>query len=507
MENCIEILRHTSDKFVKYDNFITCRDQLPTRNNHMADWTKAVGLIFDFSYQGFNGYVTVVDYCISKNKIYFTINDSSIVYNLGLKAFKKVGFNEIIRIRYHDYNIGDIVHNKEILEVSHKGKSIIYQYKCVNDGYIGSTTQSNIKKSSGFCPVCMNCVIIEGLNDIPTVAPWMIPYFKGGYHEAKLYGANSKEVVELQCPHCGKTKKTMIINVHQHKGFSCECSDKVTYPEKCMINLLTMLNIDYKYQCGNSVFVWLGDKFHYDFYIPFLDTIIETHGGQHYKETSNKSKWTDLEIIQKRDSYKRDLALSNNIKYYIELDCSKSDIETFKKSVMDSELPILFNFNDDDIDWSRIDELSMRNRNMVKEICLYKEEHPYLTPQEIADKFNITKKGISKYYKIGEKFGWCVYNKEEIRWVSHFHRNTHYLINGHYFYNIEDITNRSIDVFGEKILGHSVDVYMRNLIGDKLFKNKYEVKKVSHKEYLTNNQVYPSYISKKIVDGLLQKYK
>lgn len=504
MNNYIEIFRHISDKDIIYNNYVTCRTEIPTRNNKNIDWVKTIGLIFDFSYQGFNGHLTILDYYYSdtaNSKIGFTINDSKIIYYITIKAFKKVGFKDVIKIRYYDYNIGDIVKNKEILEISHKGKSIIYKYRCLNDGYIGSITQSNIKRNSGYCPVCTNCVIIEGVNDVSTTDPWMIPYFKGGYNEAKLYGANSKEVIEAKCPHCGKYKKIKIIDIHQHKGFACECSDKISYPEKCMINFLTMLNIDYKYQCGNTNFTWLNSKYHYDFYIPHYNIIIETNGGQHYKEVST---WIGLDKVQQNDLYKRNMAISNGIKYYVELDCSESNIGKFKKSVMNSILPNIFNFKEKDIDWNKIDELS--TRNIIKEICLYKEKHPYLTSQEIADNFKITKNGISKYYKIGEKFGWCTYNKEQIRWVSHFHRNTHYLISGYYFYNVEDITARSLDIFGEKILGLSVATYVRQSKGDKLFNNKYDIKQVSHKEYLIKNKSYPSYISKEIVDGLLLKY-
>ena len=323
MENYIEILRHISDKSIEYNNYIACRELIPTRNNNNIDWANTIGLIFDFSYQGFSGYLTIVDYVASNTKLYFTINDSDIIYSLTIKAFKKVGFKEVIRIRYYNYNIGDIIKNKEILEISHKDKCIIYRYKCLNDGYTGSTTQSNMKRNSGFCPVCTNCVIVEGINDIPTTAPWMIPFFQGGYDEDKMYGANSKELIEMKCPHCGKTKVAQIIQVHTNKGFSYECSDKISYPEKCMINLLTMLNIDYKYQCSNAILSWLNEKYYYDFYISFYNMIIETNGGQHYKEVP---KWGDLESIKKRDLYKKDKALSNGIKYYVELDCSESNI-------------------------------------------------------------------------------------------------------------------------------------------------------------------------------------
>ncbi|MEM5599205.1 hypothetical protein AAHB53_28045 [Niallia circulans] len=58
-----------------------------------------------------------------------------------------------------------------------------------------------------------------------------------------------------------------------------KCSDGFSIPEKFMFNLLDYLQVDFDYQ---KVFDWsLGKR--YDFYIPMLNCIIETHGAQHYQ--------------------------------------------------------------------------------------------------------------------------------------------------------------------------------------------------------------------------------
>lgn len=501
MKPHIDIFRHISDKSVKYDNYVASRDILPTCNNNI-EWTKIIGYVFDFSYQGVSGYLTIVDYKLPIT-LYFTINDSDTVYEIGKVAFLKAGFREVIKVHYYDYNVGDIVKNKEILGFAYNGKSIIYQYKCLNDGYIGNIQQSNISRNTGVCPVCLNHEVMIGTNDIPTTDPWMIPYFKGGYDEAKLYVAKSNAVKELQCPHCGKFKRMAISTLYKTKSFSCECSDKIPYPEKCIINLLTILNIDYIYQCGNNTLPWIEGKYLYDFYIPSLNMIIETHGEQHYKEPSKKSKWTSLNVIQERDLYKKNLAFNNNIKHYIILNCSESNIRYLRKSIINSELPTLLQFREEDVDWDKIDQLN--TRNIVKEICIYKNEHPYLTPTELAMKFNVNKATIRSYCIHGEKFGWCNYNKEEIRWVANFHRNTHYCINGHYFYNQDEITARSFDIFGEQLYGSTINYHIRKS-SKSLFKDVYEVRPLTHKEYLTENKEYPSFITEKIILGLQEKY-
>lgn len=502
MKSHIDIFRHISDKSVKYNNYITSRVQLPTRNDNI-EWTKTIGYIFDFSYQGINGYLTIVDYQLPIT-LYFTIDNSDVIYEIGKGAFLKVGFRDIFKIHYYNYNVGDIVKNKEILGFTYNGKSIFYQYKCLNDGYIGNIQQSNISRNTGVCPVCMNHKVMAGINDIPTTDPWMISYFQGGYEEAKLYVASSNEYKELQCPYCGKLKRMAISTLYKTKSFSCECSDKIPYPEKCMINFLTALNIDYTYQCGNNTLSWIEGKYHYDFYVPSLNMIIETHGAQHYKELSKKSKWTSLEIIQERDLYKESLAMFNNIKYYIILNCSESNIEYLKNSIMNSELPALLKFEECDIDWVKIDQLN--TRNIVKEICVYKNEHPYLTPTELAKKFNINKATLRNYCMIGEKFGWCTYNKEEIRWVANFHRNTHYYIDGHYFYNGEDVEARSEEVLGWMICGSAIRNFISSHPKGGLFKWTFEVRPLTHKEYLTENKEYPPFITERIIRGLQEKY-
>ena len=67
--------------------------------------------------------------------------------------------------------------------------------------------ETDILQNHG-CPVCCRNpqIVVKGINDIPTTAPWMIPYFQGGYEEAKLYTFSSSYKINPICPDCGNIK-------------------------------------------------------------------------------------------------------------------------------------------------------------------------------------------------------------------------------------------------------------------------------------------------------------
>ena len=88
------------------------------------------------------------------------------------------------------------------------------------------------------------------------------------------------------------------------------CGDKVSYDEKFLSSILSQLKVDFATQLSKSTFNWC-DKYRYDFYIPSLNMIIETHGIQHYEENKN---WTmSLEEEQENDKIKKELAYQTKL--------------------------------------------------------------------------------------------------------------------------------------------------------------------------------------------------
>ena len=145
----------------------------------------------------------------------------------------------------------------------------------------------------------------------------MIPYFLGGYEEAKQYMANSNKKILMKCPDCGNTKMIKIYQLKQTHSISCPCNDGFSFPEKFFLSLLNQTNLEYEFQ---KKFDWCifynpykNKKMtgRYDFYIKSLNLIIETDGGWHKKDNklSGQSKEESLFIDNEKDK----LALINGI--------------------------------------------------------------------------------------------------------------------------------------------------------------------------------------------------
>ena len=173
-------------------------------------------------------------------------------------------------------------------------------------------------------------------------------------------------------------------------------------PEKFMANILNQLNIMFISQYSTE---WSNNK-RYDFYIPIKNCIIETHGLQHYEHRSfSKNNPKTLEDEQTNDKFKRELALSNGIKHYIELDCRKSELEWIKNSIMQSNLPNILDFKLEDVDWLRLHEDSYKN--LILEVCnLWNEGKRIVEICKIAKKGDTT---IRRYLVKGDEIGWSNY--------------------------------------------------------------------------------------------------
>ena len=102
--------------------------------------------------------------------------------------------------------------------------------------------------------------------------------------------------------------------------------------------------VNYIYQLSKSVFEWVG-KYVYDFYLPDYNCIVETHGGQHYKDVA----WSSSSITNGNDKHKMHLTISNGINSYIQLDCRESTLKFISNSILNNELPKILNIEKDKI--------------------------------------------------------------------------------------------------------------------------------------------------------------
>lgn len=165
--------------------------------------------------------------------------------------------------------------------------------------------------------------------------------------DGELSLATTKQI-KCKCPLC---KTIRIYNGMKNfvlYGFTCpNCSSKISYPNKFVYKFLSQLNVEFQTE---KTFDWSKNK-RYDFYIPSLSCIIEAHGLQHYKD----SLWSTLEYQQNNDNFKEQIALLNDIKNYIQLDCRNSNFKYIKQSILNNDkINNLFNLSK--IDWEKIDK-------------------------------------------------------------------------------------------------------------------------------------------------------
>lgn len=305
---------------------------------------------------------------------------------------------------YYRYNVGDVINGLEILEKQKQTRSNgktqrAYLCKCVVDGYTSVHSEDNLLKGRG-CPVCCGVIIVQGINDINTVAPWLGDLLEHK-EDGSTIGVGSHEKRRFRCPHCGElTKPIAIYNIFYNKHISCKkCGDGISMPEKIMYGLLEQLCVDFDYQ---RTFKWSNRKI-YDFYIKDKNMIIETHGLQHYRTSANGS-WCAPEDIKTNDEFKKKNALNNGICYYIEIDCSKSDplhlIQTYTNTLSE-------HFDLSNVDFDKIVFESSRSFCVKAGDLWNGGDHDI---SSIANKLHLTKQTIKRYLNTLSKIGYLNIN-------------------------------------------------------------------------------------------------
>ena len=188
------------------------------------------------------------------------------------------------------------------------------------------------------------------------------------------------------------------------------CNDRRSYSEKFFICFLDQLCELYDH---NICFDWSDNK-EYDFWLVEHNMIIEANGKQHYQKSFGYSSSRNLIEEQMNDEYKKELALNNGIKDYIEIDCRKSDKEYIKHSILNSLLPTLLLFDKDDIDWDECHRFALKN--IIYNVCIdYKNGFNY---NQLIEKYDKCKNTITDYLKKGSILGWCDYDTDEIRRIT-----------------------------------------------------------------------------------------
>lgn len=418
-------------------------DELPRwetlKNKGSIRWEKCVGYKVHFIYEDIKGWINIVNYDKNTRRIKIIYGDNEDIMLVNHFINCKIG--KILKKHTSEfkYKIGQrIKDDKRDITITaqkytkEKGKR--YKYHCnicefdCNEYY--DTKQKEYKKELWMseyslldnrgCECCCNHILAEGINSIIDTNPEMIPYFQGGYNEAKLYTYGSSQKIIPICPDCGRVKdKSMTIReIYKTNSIGCSCNDKIPYPQKFMLNVLEQLDISFetekkfdwcKYNDFKSNKLKQG---YYDFYFELNDEkcIIETDGGFHNKDndmsgqTAKESKYIDNE--------KDRLAEEHNIDV-IRIDCNLSDLEYIKQNIIkDNKLNKLFDLSK--INWIKVGEFACSN--LVKVACSYKNDDTDMTTQDIGNIMGFHRNTITKWLKQGNELNWCEYCPiEELR--------------------------------------------------------------------------------------------
>ena len=217
------------------------------------------------------------------------------------------------------------------------------------------------------------------------------------------YAPGDPRKIRVACPLCGREKE-IHVSVLIRKGFSCTyCSDKISYPEKFVLKLLELNSMEFERQFAP---LW-ADKKLYDFYIPSLNTIIETHGMQHYKDVLVKRGSKSAKEEQENDKIKESLARENGVTNYIVLDCRYSKLEQMKNSILNSALKDICKNLSDEI-FNQCDIYALYS-NEKEEI--WKMYDSGMTIAEIGKEKSHNNYQIREILKYGVRIGKCTYEK------------------------------------------------------------------------------------------------
>lgn len=405
------------------------------KGTECIDWINSVGYKVHFIYDDIEGDLEIIKYIKGVKNINprILIKYGKEQIEINVASLKSCPLGELLKKNTSEfkYEIGTIfksdkkdliIINREYRKANRLDKKLEnrkwYQYHCYKCGAELWVDENGLKSIQ--CGCCSgNHKVVEGINDIPTTAPWMIPYFQGGYDEAKLYSKGSNKKIYPICPDCGRIKNSLVTinSIYMTKSVGCLCKDGHSYPEKTMFDFLNqLLNNNFIWQYSKTNENWVN-KYQYDFYFEYNSEkyIVETHGEQHYtggfeKIKSNRYVRT-LKEEQENDRLKKELALDNGIKEdnYIVVDCRKSELEFIKQNILNSKLAKVFDMNI--INWIQIGEFACSN--LAKIACKYKNDNSNLTTTQIGEIMKLDGGTISRYLKTGNELNWCNYNVED----------------------------------------------------------------------------------------------
>ena len=274
--------------------------------------------------------------------------------------------------------------------------------KCNIDGNIWDSRLNDLSKGCG-CLVCSHKKLAKYRstprgNSFRDVRPDLINFLKDE-DDADRFTILTRKKTWFICDSC-KHEKFMSVGNFVRDGIRCPiCSDGISTPEKFCINLLKELNVEFITQYSD---VWSNSR-KYDFYLPNMNIIIETHGIQHYENINFGTRSLEEEI--ENDIYKEKLAIENGISNYIKIDCRYSTLDWLENNFK-NELYTFFNL--DNINFNEIFSKSIKSiKYKVWEFC---NNNLDCKIEDVCDEFKINRTTVVVYIAQGVELGLCNYD-------------------------------------------------------------------------------------------------
>lgn len=291
-------------------------------------------------------------------------------------------------------------------------KKILHKCKICGNEWLNPP--HNALRNEG-CPVCSHRVIGSPPNYKNSI--WaseyrkIAEYYNVSEEQMKTIMPMSTKEIDIICPICGNEIRGKAVNLFRRKMSCHRCSDGISYSEKFMASLLEQLNIKYTTQYITN---WSNKK-RYDFYLPYYNCIIETHGLQHYRGWDKNH--IDFKQQQENDEFKKKLAKENGIEHYIVIDCRESTLGWIKNSILNSNLVKILNFNDKDIDWEKcnLDTFSSK----VKIASDLWNSNETITIGEIANIMQTNYNNVTAWLKKASTSNMCNYTVKESLYRTH----------------------------------------------------------------------------------------
>lgn len=278
------------------------------------------------------------------------------------------------------------------------------KHKCIIDGYMWPVRPKDLLRGCG-CPVCAGKTIgqpPEYKNSIwaSTHKEYFAQYMTED--QMKSYTPASGKRVQVICPKCGQPKEVSVHNL-LNGGLRCGCGNHGSFPNKFVFNVLQQLQVDVEQEYTPT---WANGK-RYDLYISSLNLIIENHGLQHYEERYFRHR--TLAEEQENDVQKEKMAVDNNIKIYVVLNCRSATGSFIKQSIMQSCLPTILNFTEDDINWHDAEKYAYKDLT-IDAIELYNNG---LSIKQIASTLSVSRGSIQNWLRKASLIGLCQYDGKQ----------------------------------------------------------------------------------------------